>query len=52
MRFYLIRNIKTKELWSNQDGWVEEGYDMFLSDEIENLCLPIDGEWIALDWLA
>lgn len=52
MKFYIIKNIKTGELWSNECGWVDEGCDVFLSDEKTTLNLPIDGEWICLDWLA
>jgi len=32
-------------LWSNEFGWVEEGYDVFTNDERYNLNLPIKGKW-------
>ena len=32
--------------WSNFQGWVDEGYTIFSSEEKETLNLPMDGEWM------
>lgn len=45
--YYAIRNTQNPELfWSNDDGWVDCGFDLFNQFEKEYLDLPIDGEWI------
>lgn len=54
MTFWIIRNVnEPKDFWSNEYGWVDNlTYDVFLTEDKETLSLPIEGEWVCLDWLA
>ena len=48
MQNFAITNVKTNLFWSNLDGWVSDGFDLFTLDESEYLRLPIDGKWVNL----
>jgi len=45
MQNFAIKNVKTNLFWSNLDGWVSDGFDLFTLDESEYFGLPIDGKW-------
>jgi hypothetical protein len=46
MQNFAIKNVKTNLFWSNLDGWVSDGFDLFTLDESEYFGLPIDGKWV------
>jgi len=46
-RYCIVRNTKTGEYWSNEDGWVDrKSADKFTVNEAQRLKPPIDGEWL------
>lgn len=42
--------------WSNEDGWIEfgilENATIFTEDEMDNLPLPMDGQWVSVDEIS
>jgi hypothetical protein len=46
---YAIVNTKTGEYWSNDIGWVEQGFDFFNTDDLTLLNLPLEGAWEQVD---
>ena len=54
VRLYAIRYTLTSEedgprFWSNTDGWVAQGGDVFSADERMAFRLPVGGEWVCSD---
>lgn len=44
---FAIRCTNDHELfWSNDFGWVDEGYCIFSEKETKVLNLPLEGEWV------
>jgi len=49
---WCIQNMNYPELfWSNDWGWVEEGFTLFTEKERKELNLPLEGEWILFNSL-
>ena len=49
MTYHVIVNKQEPELlWSNTDGWVEQDFDIFTTEETKTLNLPVGGEWVEI----